>query len=105
MVSMTGKTRFAPDSAVINPAFLSTLKEVASVVRTYGKMTVSIIGHPDAGGTEVERQTLANQRAEAVRNQLLGMNVPPAVLLASGTAKSDFNDGRVVLMLHPITKT
>jgi outer membrane protein OmpA-like peptidoglycan-associated protein len=38
------------------------LKEVASVVRTYGKMTVSIIGHPDAGGTEAERQTLANQR-------------------------------------------
>lgn len=28
-----------------------------------------------------------------------------AVLLASGTAKSDFNDGRVMLLLHPITKT
>jgi outer membrane protein OmpA-like peptidoglycan-associated protein len=105
MVSMTGTTRFAPGSAVINPAFISTLQEVASVVKTYGKMTVSIIGHPDAGGTEAERQALANQRAEAVRNQMLGMGVPPAVLLSSGTAKSDYNDGRVVLMLHPITKT
>jgi len=105
MVSMTGASRFAPGSAVINPAFISTLQEVASVVKTYGKMTVSIIGHPDAGGTEAARQTLSNQRAEAVRNQMLGMGVSPAMLVASGTAKSDYNDGRVVLMLHPITKT
>lgn len=103
MVAMTGTTRFAPGSAVINPAFLSTLEKVASVVRTYGKTTVSIIGHPDAGGTTAERQNLANQRAEAVRVQMLGMGVPPALLHSSGTATSDYNDGRVVLMLHPIT--
>jgi outer membrane protein OmpA-like peptidoglycan-associated protein len=105
MVSMTGQTRFAPGSAVLSPAFLPTLKEVSSVVRTYGKMTVSIIGHPDAGGTEAQRQSLANQRAEAVRVQMLGMGVQPALLHASGTAASDYNDGRVVLMLHPVTKT
>ncbi len=105
MVSMTGATRFPAGSAVINPAFLPTLEKVASVVRTYGKMSVSIIGHPDAGGTTAERQTLANQRAEAVRIQMLGMGVPPALLTSSGTATSDYNDGRVVLMLHPITTT
>ena len=105
MVSMTGKTRFAPGSAVITPAFLPTLQEVASVLKTYGKMTVAVIGHPDAGGTAAERQNLANQRAEAVRVQLLGMGVPSALIASSGTATSDYNDGRVVLMLHPITKT
>ena len=104
-VSMTGKTAFAPGSTVISPAFLPTLQEVASVMKTYGKMTVSVIGHPDAGGTTAERQNLANQRAEAVRVQLLGMGVPPALIASSGTATSDYNDGRVVLMLHPITKT
>lgn len=103
-VSMTGQTSFAPGSAVISPAFLPTLKEVSSVVRTYGKMTVSIIGHPDAGGTAAQRQNLANQRAEAVRVQMLGMGVQPALLHASGTSTSDYNDGRVVIMLHPITR-
>ncbi len=105
MVSMTGNTRFAPGSAVISPAFLPTLQEVASVLKTYGKMTIAVIGHPDAGGTTAERQNLANQRAEAVRVQLLGMGVPSALIASSGTATSDYNDGRVVLMLHPITKT
>jgi len=105
MVDMTGATRFAPGSAVINPVFLSTLEKVASVVRTYGKMSVSIIGHPDAGGTTAERAKLGSQRAEAVRNQMLGMGVPAALLTSSGTATSDYNDGRAVLILHPITTT
>jgi outer membrane protein OmpA-like peptidoglycan-associated protein len=104
-VSMTGQTAFAPGSTVISAAFLPTLEKVASIMKTYGKMTVSVIGHPDAGGTPAERQSLANQRAEAVRVQLLGMGVPPALIASSGTATSDYNDGRVVLMLHPITKT
>ncbi len=101
-VEMTGKTGFAPGSAVINDAFLGTLSPIASVVRTYGKMTVQVIGHPDAGGTQAERATIASQRAEAVRTQLLGMGVPPALVTASGTAISDSNDGKVVIILRPI---
>jgi outer membrane protein OmpA-like peptidoglycan-associated protein len=101
-VDMTGQSAFSPGSAVINTTFLATLEPIAKVLRTYGKMTVQIIGHPDAGGTQAERLNLANQRAEAVRNQMLGMGVPPALIAASGTSVSDYNDGRAVLILRPI---
>ncbi len=105
MIDMTAKTKFNADSTNISPQFYSTLQKVANVVRTYGKMSIAVIGHPDAGGTTAERGTLANQRAEVVRSQLIAMGVPPALVVASGTAVSDYNDGRVVLMLHPIQWT
>ena len=102
LVSMTQQTAFAPQSAVINPGFLPTLQKIAGVVSTYGKMTIGVIGHPDRQGTHGERQRLADQRAEAVRVQLLGMGVPPALVTASGNPNSQYMDGRVELVLTPL---
>jgi len=101
-VDMTGKTRFASGSAVLNPAFLTALQKVASVARTYGKVTITVIGHPDAGGSPEARERLANQRAEAVRVQLLGMGVPPILVSASGNTRTSYEDGRALLMIYPV---
>jgi outer membrane protein OmpA-like peptidoglycan-associated protein len=102
LVSMTQQTAFAPQSAVINPGFLPTLQKIASVVSTYGKMSIGVIGHPDRQGTYGERERLADQRAEAVRVQLLGMGVPPVLVTATGNPNSQYMDGRVELILTPI---
>ena len=99
---MTQQTAFAPQSAVINPGFLPTLQKIAGVVSTYGKMSIGVIGHPDRQGTHGERQRLADQRAEAVRIQLLGMGVPPVLVTATGNPNSQYMDGRVELILTPI---
>jgi outer membrane protein OmpA-like peptidoglycan-associated protein len=99
---MTQQTAFAPQSAVINPGFLPTLQKIASVVSTYGKMSIGVIGHPDRQGTYGERERLADQRAEAVRVQLLGMGVPPVLVTATGNPNSQYMDGRVELILTPI---
>ena len=101
-IDMTGQTRFAPGSAVLNPAFLAALQKVASVARTYGKVTITVIGNPDPGGSFPERQALANQRAEAIRLQLIGMGVPPILVTASGNPQSTWEDGRAQLMIYPI---
>jgi outer membrane protein OmpA-like peptidoglycan-associated protein len=102
LVNMTGNTRFAPGSAVVNPAFLSSLQKVASVARTYGKITITVIGHPDRGGTEADRARLSSQRAEAVRLQLIGMGVPSILVSASGNPRSTWEDGRAELVIHPV---
>ena len=102
LVSMTQQTAFAPQSAVINAGFLPTLQKIASVVSTYGKMSIGVIGHPDSQGTYGERERLADQRAEAVRVQLLGMGVPPVLVTATGNPNSQYMDGRVELILTPI---
>jgi len=102
LVNMTGNTRFAPGSAVVNPAFLGSLEKVASVARTYGKITITVIGHPDKGGTYAERERLSSQRAEAIRLQLIGMGVPSILVSASGNPRSSWEDGRVELVIHPV---
>ena len=101
-IDMTGQTRFAPGSAVLNPAFLAALQKVASVARTYGKVTITVIGNPDPGGNFETRAALANQRAEAIPLQLLGMGVPPILVTASGNPSSSYEDGRAQLMIYPI---
>ncbi|HSD43938.1 MAG TPA: OmpA family protein [Burkholderiales bacterium] len=102
LVNMTGNTRFAPGSAVVNPAFLGSLQKVASVARTYGKITITVIGHPDKGGGQAERDRLSSQRAEAVRLQLIGMGVPSILVSASGNPRSTWEDGRAELVIHPV---
>jgi outer membrane protein OmpA-like peptidoglycan-associated protein len=102
-VTSTGQTAFAPGSSVVNQGFIPTLQTIAKVVKTYGKTTVTVVGHPDAGGTAQERQTLANQRAEAVRNMLLGMGVTPVLILSGGHHNSPYMDGRVEVVISPVT--
>jgi len=105
LVTMTGQTAFAPGSAVVNTNFIPTIQKIGDVVKTYGKTTITVIGHPDASGTVEERTTLANQRAEAVRNLLLGIGVAPVLVTASGDPKSNYMDGRVELVIHPLVKS
>jgi len=104
-VTMTGQTAFAPGSAVINPGFVPTLQKIAGVVSRYGKMTVTVIGHPDAGGTVEQQQWLAYQRAEAVRVQLIAMGVKPILVSATDNPGNQYTDGRVELILTPIQKS
>lgn len=102
LVTMTGATAFAPGSSVVNQGFIPTVQTIASVVKTYGKTTLAVIGHPDATGTISERQTLSNQRAEAVRSMFLLAGVSPILVTASGNANSKYLDGRVEVVVHPL---
>ena len=99
-VTMTGQTAFPPGSAMVNVNFIPTLKKIASVVNIYGETTVRVIGHPDPGGTVAERTTMANLRAEVVKNLFLEMGVSPMVLTASGDPDSNYLDGRVELVIR-----
>ena len=102
LITMTKETAFAPGSSVVNEAFIPTLKKIADVVKSYGKTTVTVTGHPDAGGYEYERSTLSSQRAESVRSMLIGMGVSPILVTAQGDPHNSILDGRTELMVQPI---
>ena len=104
LVTETGESAFAPGSSVVKQGFLATLQTIANVLKTYGKMTVDVIGHPDKTGTKAERQTLAQQRAEAVRTMFLGMGVSPALVRAAGSVDDTKLDGRVELVITPVVQ-
>lgn len=95
-VSMTQQTAFSPGSSTINPSFVPTLQKVANVVNTYGKSTISVIGTPDTPGGSPDQTALANQRAEAVRNTLIGMGVKPVLITASGNPQAAGNTEVVI---------
>jgi outer membrane protein OmpA-like peptidoglycan-associated protein len=101
-ISMTWQTAFSQNSAVINPNFIPTLQKIGSIVGTYGKMTVTCIGYPDVSGTVAQQKTIAFQRAEAVRVQLIGMGVKPVLVIATDHPGSPITDGRVQIILTPI---
>jgi len=102
LVTMTGATAFAPGSSVVNQGFIPTVQTIGNVVKTYGKTTIAVIGHPDATGTIAERQTLSSQRAEAVRSKFLLAGVSQVLVTASGNANSKYLDGRVEVVIHPL---
>ncbi|HQH99756.1 MAG TPA: OmpA family protein [Deltaproteobacteria bacterium] len=95
-VSMTQKTAFPPGSSTINPSFVPTLQKVANVVNTYGKSTVSVIGAPDTPSGAPDQAALANQRAEAVRNELINLGVKPVLITASGNPQATGNTEVVI---------
>jgi outer membrane protein OmpA-like peptidoglycan-associated protein len=102
-VTMTPSTAFAPGSSVINPAFIPTLQKIANVVSHYGKMTITVIGYPDNPSGSIQQASLAYQRAEAVRVQFIGMGVKPILVTATDYPASAVNDGRVQLILTPVS--
>lgn len=95
-VSMTQQTAFSPGSSTINPDFVPTLQKVANVVNTYGKSTVTVIGVPDTPGGSPDQATLANQRAEAVKNELINLGVKPVLIAASGNPQASGNTEVVI---------
>jgi len=104
LVTETGESAFAQGSSVVKQGFIATLQTVANVLKTYGKMTVDVIGHPDKTGTKAERQTLSDQRAEAVRTMFLGMGVSPALIRSAGSVDGNHLDGRVELVITPVVQ-
>ena len=104
LITMTKDTAFAPGSSVVNEDFIPTLRKIADVVKSYGKTTVSVTGHPDAGRTEYERSTLSLQRAESVRSMLIGMGVSPLLVTAAGDPRDNSLDGRTELLVQPIVE-
>ena len=66
---------FATDSAVIASNFNPVLNDVARVLNQYEKTTMIVEGHTDSTGSAEYNQQLSLNRANAVRNHLVGSAV------------------------------
>ncbi len=88
-VTMTAQSAFAVDSSEIKGTFHSTLDKISTIVNKYGKTTIAIIGHTDSTGSDAHNQSLSERRASAVLQYLLGRNVVPQRLAATGRGESE----------------
>lgn len=76
------------DSGEIDPRATRQLEIVAMVLRADPNRKIHISGHTDALGSDPYNQSLSNQRADAVRNALVGCGVPSSQIVMSALGSS-----------------
>jgi OOP family OmpA-OmpF porin len=75
---------FEPGSAVLRPAALPILDEMASAMTRLKGRKFEVIGHTDAMGARAGNVSLSLARAQAVKTYLIGKGLPAESLATSG---------------------
>lgn len=89
LVSMTPSTGFDNLSSVIKPGYLATLNKIARVLNQYGKTMITVIGHTDSVGSDVNNQRLSERRAQSVIDYFINQKVNPLRLQSYGKGESE----------------
>lgn len=80
---------FAPDSNRLTAVGTATIALVADVLRTVPEVRVQVAGHiADTPGPDPNAQALSDQRAGAVRNELIRLGIAPERIDAVGYGTS-----------------
>jgi outer membrane protein OmpA-like peptidoglycan-associated protein len=79
---------FEVNRAVLQPASLPVIEEAVDQLNENRKATITIDGHADASGPEPVNVALSNQRAKAVKEQLVQRGISPARLKTKGHGSS-----------------
>jgi outer membrane protein OmpA-like peptidoglycan-associated protein len=88
-VRMPARTAFETNSSSIKPGFCTTMDKVADVAVRYGKTMLTIVGHPDSGGSDEHKRKLSHRRALSVMQYLESKDVNPVRLLTLTKGESD----------------
>jgi len=75
---------FDSDSATLQPASQEQLQNIAAILKAYPNVHVKISGYTDNVGDATSNQTLSQQRADNVRQELSGMGISADRLEAQG---------------------
>lgn len=114
-LQLPGNITFATDSASISQNFYPVLNDVAKVLQKYEKTTMMVEGHTDSTGDAAYNQQLSLNRAQAVRNYLVGNGIDQRRLTTYGygenqpiadnnTASGREQNRRVELKIIPNTQ-
>lgn len=88
MVNMKSDILFDTGKAVLKPAAIDQLSQIGDVLAKYQDDRITVIGHTDSTGSATTNQTLSEQRAQAVKTQLLTRGVPAASIATVGMGAS-----------------
>lgn len=81
---ITHGINFDYNKATIKPEGMGTLNMIARVMKENPEITFEVGGHTDSDGDNAYNLRLSQQRAEAVRSQLIQLGIPAARLTAKG---------------------
>jgi outer membrane protein OmpA-like peptidoglycan-associated protein len=87
-VTFRSDVLFDVNSYTVKPGGYDELQRVAGVLNNYPQTNIQIAGHTDSTGSEQYNMTLSRQRAESVKNVLVGYGVAPMRLMTIGYGES-----------------
>ncbi|MBI5375354.1 MAG: OmpA family protein [Candidatus Schekmanbacteria bacterium] len=88
IVNMKGDALFATDSSSLQAGAFNNLREIAGILKKYPDTKVVIKGYTDSVGTDDYNQKLSENRANSVKNVLLGEGVASERITTIGYGKS-----------------
>ncbi|MGA2114318.1 MAG: OmpA family protein [Bryobacteraceae bacterium] len=77
------------DKYTLKPGARETMAKVSGILLAYPGLKIQLEGHTDSIGSDEYNQTLSEQRADAVRDYLIGQGVSEATVSAVGLGKSN----------------
>jgi len=114
-LNMPSQVTFDVGSAAIQPAFRTTLDDVAATLAQYESTFIDVYGHTDSTGSDEFNQTLSERRARSVADYLGSHGVNSARLATKGfgetqpiatntTEEGRAANRRVEIRIVPITE-
>lgn len=79
---------FEVNKATLKPESMGTLNEIAKMMKQNGDLRFEIGGHTDSDGTATLNNKLSQERAEAVKQQLVSMGIDASRLSTKGYGSS-----------------
>ncbi|HTS44515.1 MAG TPA: OmpA family protein [Puia sp.] len=85
---ITHGINFDIDKASLKPESMGTLNMIVRVMNNNPGLKFEVDGHTDNSGSPAHNLTLSQQRADAVKDQLVKMGIDPSMLTAKGFGDS-----------------
>ena len=87
-LTLKGDVFFDTNSSVVKPGVYSEFDRIAQVMVQYPQTQIVVEGHTDSRGSEAFNQRLSEQRAEAVKSQLIERGVASSRIQTIGYGKT-----------------
>ncbi|AXQ29677.1 OmpA family protein [Solimonas sp. K1W22B-7] len=112
-IGIASDVSFDIDSAQLRPNALTTYAKIASVLKTYDKTVIHIVGHTDTTGSDAHNQSLSERRASSVASYEVSQGLPAGrvreegrgerePLVRTGDGVKEARNRRVDIIIKPV---
>ncbi|HRP17674.1 MAG TPA: OmpA family protein, partial [Ginsengibacter sp.] len=80
--------QFDVNKSLLKPESMGAINEVVKMLKSYPELKLEIGGHTDSDGSAERNNTLSQERANAVKKQMVSMGIDAARLTTKGYGSS-----------------